>query len=132
MTRRARLGLHNAPHGDIRYLHEILGTCSTGDTPTRTVQRTKLCRCEVSHESVVMAKKLACGEEEGKVGEKKEGSGSVKPAHYNIRRQLRAAKFRALYCFTYGCILGGWDWEGGEAAALHCPPWSTTLLCVQF
>ncbi|GBP04409.1 hypothetical protein EVAR_6587_1 [Eumeta japonica] len=36
-------------------------------------------------------------EENWHSGEKKEGSGSVKLAHYIVRRQLRAAKFRALY-----------------------------------
>ncbi|GBP40062.1 hypothetical protein EVAR_19191_1 [Eumeta japonica] len=33
-------------------------------------------------------------------GEKEEGSGKVLPAHCLIRRQLRLAEFRALYCTT--------------------------------
>ncbi|GBP09671.1 hypothetical protein EVAR_76643_1 [Eumeta japonica] len=37
------------------------------------------------------------------LGEKKAGSESVKPAHCIIRRQFRAAEFRALYC-TASCF----------------------------
>ncbi|GBP66207.1 Probable multidrug resistance-associated protein lethal(2)03659 [Eumeta japonica] len=43
-----------------------------------TVQRTKLCRCEVSHESVAVAENRHAQEE-------KEGSRNVKPAHYITR-----------------------------------------------
>ncbi|GBP12108.1 hypothetical protein EVAR_5932_1 [Eumeta japonica] len=57
----------------------------------RIAQRTKLCRCEVGKESVVMAKNWHAGEN-------KEGSGRTAPAHRIIRRQFRAAEFRALYC----------------------------------
>ncbi|GBP95925.1 hypothetical protein EVAR_67413_1 [Eumeta japonica] len=46
--------------------------CST------TVQRTKLCRCEVRHESVAMAQNR-------NAAEKKERSGSVTPAQYIVR-----------------------------------------------
>ncbi|GBP52482.1 Xylulose kinase [Eumeta japonica] len=50
-------------------------------------QRTKLCRCEVRHESAAM-------EYNRNATEKKEKSGSVICAQYIIRSQLRAAKFR--------------------------------------
>ncbi|GBP55185.1 hypothetical protein EVAR_90207_1 [Eumeta japonica] len=61
---------------------------------TNTVERTKLCRSEVGHESVAMAQNR-------NAGEKKNESGRVEPAHYIIRRQFRAAEFHALY-FTHG------------------------------
>ncbi|GBP21590.1 hypothetical protein EVAR_9775_1 [Eumeta japonica] len=59
-----------------------------GDFAARTLftsflYRTKHCRCEVSHESVVMALN-------SNAGEKKEGSESVEPAHCIIRRKFRA------------------------------------------
>ncbi|GBP52751.1 hypothetical protein EVAR_27693_1 [Eumeta japonica] len=51
------------------------------------VQRTNLCRCEVSHEIVAMPLS-------SNAGEKKDGSGSAESARYIIRRQFRAAEFR--------------------------------------
>ncbi|GBP88121.1 Uncharacterized oxidoreductase dhs-27 [Eumeta japonica] len=47
-----------------------------------------------AHERLVMA-------ENRNAGEKEEGSGSAKPAHCIIRRQFRAAEFRALYCNAF-------------------------------
>ncbi|GBP57348.1 Multidrug resistance protein homolog 65 [Eumeta japonica] len=55
------------------------------------VKRTKLWRCEVSRKSLAMARNR-------NAGEKKKGSGSAELAHRIIRRQFRAAEFRALYC----------------------------------
>ncbi|GBP66221.1 hypothetical protein EVAR_97173_1 [Eumeta japonica] len=43
-----------------------------------TIRRTRLCRCEVRHESVAMASNRNAAEE-------KEGSRSVEPAQYNTR-----------------------------------------------
>ncbi|GBP24560.1 hypothetical protein EVAR_79468_1 [Eumeta japonica] len=52
------------------------------------VQRTELCRCEVSHESFATA-------QDRNAGEKKEGPGSVEPAHCIIRCQSRAPECRS-------------------------------------
>ncbi|GBP62969.1 hypothetical protein EVAR_44022_1 [Eumeta japonica] len=60
---------------------------------TSTVQRTKLSRCESSNGSVVMAQNR-------NAAEKKEGSGSVEPAHYIVRKQFRAVEFHALFLAT--------------------------------
>ncbi|GBP36299.1 hypothetical protein EVAR_85548_1 [Eumeta japonica] len=49
------------------------------------------CRCEVSNKNVATVY-------DKRSGGKEEGSGSVNPAQYIIRRQLKAAEFRALYC----------------------------------
>ncbi|GBP86847.1 hypothetical protein EVAR_86721_1 [Eumeta japonica] len=57
-----------------------------------TLQRTKLCRCEVSHKRVATAKIGA--------REKKEGSDSAESAQYIIRKQFRAAEFCALFSKT--------------------------------
>ncbi|GBP83708.1 hypothetical protein EVAR_61643_1 [Eumeta japonica] len=51
----------------------------------RTVQRTKLCRCEVSHESVAMAGNR-------NTWEKKEGSASAEPAHRSSFCSLRETR----------------------------------------
>ncbi|GBP39863.1 hypothetical protein EVAR_29093_1 [Eumeta japonica] len=47
------------------------------------VQRTKLCRCEVRHESFAMSSSVV------KYGGEKEEPGSAEPAHCIIRRQFR-------------------------------------------
>ncbi|GBP34635.1 hypothetical protein EVAR_19026_1 [Eumeta japonica] len=59
-----------------------------------TIQRTKLYRFEVSHESVAMVKSSS-GEK------KKEGSRNVVLAYCNIRKQFKVAEYRALYCTYY-------------------------------
>ncbi|GBP64192.1 hypothetical protein EVAR_35581_1 [Eumeta japonica] len=51
------------------------------------IQRTQLCRCEVSHESVAIA-------ERWNAGEKKGGSGSAIAAQCIIHSQFRAVEFR--------------------------------------
>ncbi|GBP88661.1 hypothetical protein EVAR_66688_1 [Eumeta japonica] len=71
-------------------VHRFISVTKMGCSGYRIVQDTKLCRCEVSHESVAMASN-------GHAGMRKEGLGSVMSAHYVIRKQFRAAEFCALY-----------------------------------
>ncbi|GBP42958.1 Coatomer subunit beta' [Eumeta japonica] len=83
------------------------------------IQHAKLCRCEVSHESVAVA-------ENWHAGEKKEGS--VKPAHYVIRRKFGAAKFQIFGGRLLGVktdVLSFYEWEKMEVVnAIEVAPQS--------
>ncbi|GBP88461.1 hypothetical protein EVAR_103735_1 [Eumeta japonica] len=88
------------PYNGVPVYSKVLGGCGCG-APIAILQRTKLCRCEVSQESVAMTSNE-------NAGEKRQGSGSVVPAYCMIRRQFRAVDFRALYCTVVAVCLLRW------------------------
>ncbi|GBP81613.1 hypothetical protein EVAR_21243_1 [Eumeta japonica] len=92
--------------GDNGYIIDITVTV------TATVQRTKVCCCEVCNENVAIAYNW-------NAGDKKQGSGCVEPALCIVRRQSKESEFRALYCTATDCVSHHADGVFAKNAGSH-------------